>query len=137
MIEEGKPIEFGNGQHTAIILIDGSKESYQLQKRIFQFGDLKRIDFRAVVALRQPLDSKDLEAIKNHRSENLVFASADTVNEYIEGMLVDWLPYIVLVDDSGKIVAANLQFDQVPSRVRKLQNDKLKLERARQEPVGQ
>lgn len=137
LIEEGKPIEFGNGQHTAIILIDGSKESYQLQKRIFQFGDLKRIDFRAVVALRQPLDSKDLEAIKNHRSENLVFASANTVNEYIEGMLVDWLPYIVLVDDSGKIVAANLPFDQVPSRVRKLQNDKLKLERARQEPVGQ
>jgi len=64
--------------------------------------------------------------------DKIAIATNETATKYFESFKVDLLPYVLLLNKNGEIVAANLQYDQAKNMITKF----IKKDKAREAAVA-
>ena len=116
---DGQPFVNDDG-YTVVVFCDKSVNSQAALAKLGKGSREQQLKYRPIIALDGQLTERDVESLKFVPQE-ISFASDETAKKYFEAFPVDFFPYVMLVDRKGNIVAANLDVDQVPSRVAKLE----------------
>ena len=115
-LPDGQPISTGNRDYMVVIFCEPNRSSSIEYQRICSVRD--RSGFSVIAAFSGPLSDEELvEAAK--LGEGISVATMETSRKYLSEFPADVLPYALLLNKSGHIIAANLQYDQIESRIAK------------------
>ncbi len=112
----GEAIGLDGQDYNVIIFCDKGRESIGSLVKLGSANKEGQVSYRPILALEE----KDIDSLKSV-PKNIAVATYATSTKYLEAFPADFFPYILLIDKSGNIVAANLQIDQVANRVAKLE----------------
>ena len=124
---EGDAIVTSGFDYYVIAFCDNSKDS---RKLLAQIGSDKRRDpnrYYTILAFNSDLEKdlldRDAEAAKKLK-DKIAIATNETSAKYFTRFQVDLLPYMLLLNEQGEIIAANVQFDQARNLMAKLSSQK-------------
>ena len=115
-LPDGQPISIGNRDYVVVIFCEPNRSSSIEYQRICSVRD--RGKFSVIAAFSGPLSDNELVDAAKFRA-GISVATMETSKKYLIEFPADVLPYALLLDKSGNIIAANLQYDQIESRIAK------------------
>lgn len=112
---DGKEI-VDNKEFSAIFFCDKSRTSMNSLAKLGAAIKEQQIGYLPIVAFEKDLTKEDIETL-HMVPESITIASHETAKKYFEAFPIDFFPYLLLVDKQGKILAANLAIEQIPTRI--------------------
>ncbi len=106
-----------DGTYTAIVFSDRSQKTLNALKSVApnEFGSGRNC--RIVLAFNESLDQGEFDGIRRQVSNEMTIASTQTSEKYTSTFPVDHYPYVILVNEKGVLVAANITLSQVKNRI--------------------
>ena len=117
-VPRGEVLHVEDNEYTAVFFCDKGTASLKCLTQLGTETKGVELGYRAVLAFSSILSEADLKSIERIPAE-ISIVDDETAKRYFQAMPVDFFPYIMLIDRTGKVLFANLDIDQIASRVAK------------------
>ncbi len=114
-----QPFDRGEKDFVLVVFCDKGSNSLEMLVRIGKAVEEQQIAYHPVLAFEQELTKTDIDSLHMVPRE-ISIASFETSQKYAQAFPTDFFPYLVLIDKNGNIIAANVDIDQVPTRIAKV-----------------
>ena len=116
-----EPFDASGQEYTLIVFCQKSQpESQEFLGKLKVAISQSQPNYSPVLVFEEELNEADRQSMPLV-PKIVKVASRETVLKYLADFPVDFFPYLILIDKEGTLVSANLDIDQVPNRIAKIE----------------
>lgn len=131
---DGRPIQLDEKDYTAVMFCDKTTASFKALIALGSEAKERNLRYNPLIVFEQELTEVDIASLDKVPNGILIVDHA-TAKRYFNALPIDFFPYILLLDKDGTIVSANLDVQQIPTRVARFSADQRKKQEGTETPA--